>query len=217
MSTLGRQNNTTDDNISSINLLIEGIETNIEGIETNIEEIEVNVHQIEGNVEILNVSVNVLKDLVGCNLDPPGKTGIFLSLQNLENASNIIPAYKYASIYYPLLDKIFAVLTDGSPEFCNIKINNDDNKNLNNVLTILLKDIEILKKNQKLDRTMITQAGYGLGSTRITSMVGTNITFNTRDINAFVDTSMIPTFQTPDGNSSTPLFSEDYVQDKQSK
>jgi len=94
MSTLGRQNNTTDDNISSINLLIEGIETNIEEIEVNIQEIEVNVDQIEGNVEILNGSVNTLKDLVGCNLDP--KTGIFLSLENLQNASNIIPAYKYA-------------------------------------------------------------------------------------------------------------------------
>ena len=61
---------------------------------------------------------------------------------------------------------------------------------------------------------MISQAGFGLGRTRITSMPGTNITFNTRDINAFVDTSMIPTFQTPDGDSSTPLFSEDYVQDR---
>jgi len=208
MSTLGRANNPTDeinDKISSINSLIEA-QSEL------IEENQVNINEIEGNVDILIGSVDTSKIQVGSDIEP--KTDIFGLLSNIENAESIIPEYSYASVYYPLLDKNFEVLTDGSAEFCNIKINNDDNKNLNNVLKVLLKEIEILKQNQKLDRTMISQAGFGLGTTRITSMPGTNITFNTRDINAFVDTSSIPTFQTPDNDGTTPLFSEDYVQER---
>jgi len=218
MSTLGRQNNLTDefnDNLSSINSLIEAQSELIEEIQENINEIEGNVENLESNVNILNESVNTLQIQVGSDVDP--KTGIFLSLENLQNASNIIPEYKYASVYYTLLNKNYEVATDGSSEFCNIKIDNDDNRNLNHILTILLKDIEILKQNQTLDRTLISQAGYGLGTTRVTSVPGTNITFNTRNITDFIDLSSIPTFQTPDNDGTIPTFSEDFVQERSIK
>ena len=53
----------------------------------------------------------------------------------------------------------------------------------------------VLEKNNDLTRNMITQTGYGLGSTAIRSMATAPILFNSRSLDALgINEGSIPTF-----------------------
>ena len=54
---------------------------------------------------------------------------------------------------------------------------------------------EVLKIQNKLTGSMITQAGFGKGDTRIQSGPTTRITFNTRDLSSLgINTDTFPVF-----------------------
>jgi len=63
---------------------------------------------------------------------------------------------------------------------------------------------------------MLSQAGFGMGTTRLHSMPGSAITFNTRDISALgIDMSSIPTFQNVNiEDGSFPTFDTEFVAEK---
>ena len=65
----------------------------------------------------------------------------------------------------------------------------------NEIVEKILTDVEVLKIQNKLTSSMITQAGFGKGDTRIQSGPTTRITFNTRDLSSIgINTANIPVF-----------------------
>ena len=107
----------------------------------------------------------------------------------------------YQSLYYILLQSEYE--TTGN-DYCNIKIDNSENSNLNDILLNIQKDIEILKQHKDLTRHLITQAGFGAGTTCIKAPALTNIAFNTRDLTSIgIDATTIPTF---DGSTFSQAF-----------
>jgi hypothetical protein len=142
------------------------------GIYLRLYDIEADVHRIDEKVGEERV------------IEPDtAPTGIFLRLENIEKADTIIPHYEKAYVYYVLLDRKHEVEFE-SDDFRNISINNTDDKNLNLILENLLTDIEVLKIQNKLTGSMLTQAGFAKGDTRIKAGPASAITFNTRDLSA---------------------------------
>ena len=119
------------------------------------------------------LDIQTINDTIGTDLDP--KTGIFLRLQNLEEGNSMIPVYDYTGVYLILLNHLIDTADDP-----NVIINNTENKHLNEILLNIQKKIDILEKNNDLTRSMLTQTGYGLGSTAIRSMATAPILFNSR-------------------------------------
>ena len=66
------------------------------------------------------------------------------------------------------------------------------------------KKINILEKNNELTRSMLTQTGYGLGSTAIRSMFSAPILFNSRSLDALgINEGLIPSFSLIDFSQSS--------------
>ena len=154
MSSIGRESTFIDIDID-INLLND-LNTRVDNLETNV-----------GLPSIPN-----LRDATALNA----------KVENVEKADTIVPHYDKAYTYYVLLDDKHEVATDN--EHKNITVNNFHNSNLNEIVEKLLTDVEVLKIQNKLTGTMITQAGFGKGDTRIQSGPTTRITFNTRDLSS---------------------------------
>ena len=116
------------------------------------------IDNVENNVSILRTDTDKLQQQVG-NDDIDPKTGIFLRLFDIEKADSIIPYYDYQALYYILLQSQYE--TTGN-DYCNIKIDNSENSNLNDILLNIQKDVEILKQHKDLTRHMINQSGFRL-------------------------------------------------------
>ena len=150
--------------------------------------------------------IDTINNTIGNDtLDP--KTGIFLKLQNLTEGHEIIPNYNYLGEYIILLD---LTLSTDDTEKANIVINNTENKHLNDILLEMHKKIIILEKNNELTRDMLTQSGYGVGSTVIKSGILTPILFNTRNLEALgLGISEVPSYELLEDTSTetVQLFS----------
>ena len=200
-------------NPTGIFLRIDDIENNL-GTPSQVEieaggdiiQFQANATGLNLDVETLRTDTNKLLQQVGDD-DKDPKTGIFLRLYDIENADTIIPHYDYEALYYILLDKSYEITDD---TFSNIKIDNSQNSNLNDVLVNILTDVEILKQNNSLTRSMIGQAGFGAGATVIKAPILTDIKFNTRDLTSLgFDLTSLPTFDGLGGS-----ISQEYVNQK---
>jgi hypothetical protein len=143
----------------------------------------------------LNSRVSNLENNVGLPSIPNLRDATFLNakVENVEKADTIVPHYDKAYTYYVLLDDKHEVATNN--EHKNISVNNFHNSNLNEIVEKILTDVEVLKIQNKLTSSMITQAGFGKGDTRIQSGPTTRITFNTRDLSSLgINTANIPVF-----------------------
>ena len=170
------------------------ISTNTIDIATNTGNITTNTIDIATNTE----SINTINETIGSDTIDP-KTGIFLKLQNLQEGHEIIPNYDYTGVYLILLNDL--IDTENDP---NITINNSENKHLNEILLDMQKKIDILEKNNDLTRGMLTQTGYGLGSTAIRSMATAPILFNSRSLDALgINEGSIPTFSLLDTSQAS--------------
>ena len=170
----------------------------------NIIQFQADATGLNLDVETLRTDTDKLQQQVGDDsIDP--KTGIFLRLFDIEKADTIIPHYDYEALYYILLQSQYEITDDS---FANIKIDNSQNRNLNDILVDILTDVEILKQHKDLTRGMINQSGFGAGTTTIKAPALTNIAFNTRDLTSIgIDSTTIPTF---DGST----FSQEFINQK---
>ena len=142
----------------------------------------------------LNSRIENLENNVGLPSIPNLREATFLNakVESVERADTIVPHYDKSYQYYVLLDDKHEVPSNSLNK--NISVNNFYNSNLNEIVEKILTDLEVLKIQNKLTGSMITQAGFGKGDTRIQSGPTTRITFNTREIaSSFgIDTENIP-------------------------
>ena len=199
MSSLGRIETNIELNTDANTANIETLISDVSDLNTKIGDNESQPKTgLYLDIETNKTDISTINTTIGDDTIDP-KTGIFLKLQNLKEGQEIIPNYDYTGVYLILLNDLIDTADDP-----NVIINNSTNQHLNEILLDMKKKIDLLEKNNDLTRGMLTQTGYGLGSTAIRSMATAPILFNSRSLDALgINEGTIPTFSLIDTSQSS--------------